>query len=314
MAKARPVPRKAPKKAVKSGLDALFGGNRMDKGANLDEALKTSPEETIKALSKDFAFVPISNISANPDQPRREFDDKALEELADSIKIHGIIQPITVRHMGDGTYQIISGERRFRASKMVDLKEIPAFIRVANDQSLLELGLIENIQREDLNPMEIAFSYLRLKQISKLTQVELSKRVKAPRSTVANYLGLLEASYPVQKAIKEGKIGFGAAKTFAGIKEKDLQEVFLKEVLDHPDWTTREIENAAKAYKKSNAARTPSQPKNDDIEMVKKAFQEFFGTKQVKIKLDGRDAKSGVISLKFLSQEQLEQFYKTIEP
>ncbi|MEM9929936.1 MAG: ParB/RepB/Spo0J family partition protein, partial [Bacteroidota bacterium] len=261
MAKARPNPaRKKPTKAkLGSGLDALLGGNRLDK------AMRENPKETVATLSKDFAKLPIEKIFANPDQPRREFEEEPLQELANSIDIHGIIQPITVRSMGDGTYQIISGERRYRASKKAGLKEIPAFIRVADDQALLEMGLIENIQREDLNPMEIAFSYLRLKQLSNLTQAELGKRVKAPRSTVANYLGILETSYPVQQAIKEGKLSFGAAKTFAGIKDKNLQELFLKEILDHPEWTTRQVEKAAKAYKQTNTTRRPSQPKDDDI-------------------------------------------------
>jgi ParB family chromosome partitioning protein len=308
MAKARPVPRKASKARVGSGLDALFQGKRLDK------AIEDAPAETVSELSKHFALIPINKIKANPDQPRREFEEEALAELANSISIHGIIQPITVRYMGDDSYQIISGERRFRASKKTDLKEVPAFIRTANDQELLEMGLIENIQREDLNPMEIAFSYLRLKQMTNMTQKELSVRVKAPRSSVANYLGILETSYPVQQAIKEGHLSFGAAKTFAGIKDKGLQEMFLKEVLAHPEWTTRDVEKASKAYKQSNTTKQPSQPKNDDLNMVKEAFQEFFGTKDVKIKLDGKKDKSGTISLRFVSQEQLEQFYKSLEP
>lgn len=307
MAKKFTPKRKATKEQMGSGLEALLGGNRLDK------AMKESPVETVKTLAKEFSFIPIVDIEANPDQPRREFDEEQLEELANSIDIHGIIQPITVRWMGNGKYQIISGERRFRASKKAKKETIPAFIRTANDTELLEMGLIENIQREDLNPMEIAFSYLRLKQMAGLTQKELSKRVKAPRSTVANYLGILETSFPVQQAIKDGRLSFGAAKSFAGIKDKQLQELFLKEILEHPEWTTREIEKEARTYKVKNTAAKPKQPANEDIKMVKEAFQKFFGTKQVKVSVDGKDTKSGSITIKFANQEQLEQFYKSVE-
>jgi len=156
MAKKLNPSRKPTKGQLGQGLNSLLGGQR------LDRAMAESPKETVETLSRDFSFLPVSKITANPDQPRKEFDDTALQELADSIKVHGIIQPMTVRHMGDGTYQIISGERRFRASQRAGLQQVPAFIRTVNDQTLLEMALIENIQRQDLNPMEVAYSYFRL--------------------------------------------------------------------------------------------------------------------------------------------------------
>jgi len=314
MAKARPNPnRKKPsKQAIGSGLSALLGGNRMDK------AMEEAPEKTVAILSKDFAKIPVKDIRANPGQPRKEFELKPLEELADSIRVHGIIQPMTVRHMGDGTYQIISGERRFRASQLAGLKEVPAFIRTAkNDQVLLEMALIENIQREDLNPMEVAYSYYRLKEDFDLKQEEVADRVGKPRGTVANYLGILNTSPLVQDAIRDKRISIGVAKTFSGIKDLALQELFLKEILAHPDWSVREIEAKAKGYKKksksgkSNASGRSA--KEDDLKTVKTAFEVFFGTKAVKVVMENKTEQSGSITIKFNDQEELERFYKSVE-
>ncbi|WP_020569047.1 ParB/RepB/Spo0J family partition protein [Neolewinella persica] len=310
MAKPRPVPRKAPKGAVKSGLDALFQGKRLDK------AIEESPAETIAALSKDFLRLSISKIHANPDQPRKEFEEAPLQELAESIRIHGIIQPMTVRHMGDGTYQIISGERRFRASQLAGLKEVPAFIRTADDQTLLEMALIENIQRQDLNPMEVAYSYFRLSQDFSLTQHEVADRVGKQRTTVTNYLSILRTSPQVQQAIRDKKISIGAAKAVAGIKDISLQEMFLAEILVNPDWSVRAIERKAADYKaKRTAAKKSSAAKgtSDDLKTVKKAFEDFFETKKVTVKLDGKAKESGTITIQFTSKDELEHFYKTVE-
>lgn len=308
MAKARPTPKKASKAKLGSGLDALFQGKRLDK------ALADNPAETVRELSKDFAYLPISKIHANPDQPRKEFAEEPLQELANSIKVHGIIQPMTVRHMGDGTYQIISGERRFRASQLAGLKEVPAFIRTPDDQTLLEMALIENIQRQDLNPMEVAYSYYRLREDYNLTQEQIADRVGKPRTTVTNYLGILKTSPQVQQAIREKKISIGVAKTFAGIKDVGLQEAFLDDILKNGDnWNVREIEAKAKSYKKKNKPGAPRQPENEDIKTVRGAFQEFFGTKQIKVTTDGKNATSGAITIRFNNQEELEQFFKCVE-
>lgn len=310
MAKKLNPSRKPTKGQLGQGLNSLLGGQR------LDRAMAESPKETVETLSRDFSFLPVSKITANPDQPRKEFDDTALQELADSIKVHGIIQPMTVRHMGDGTYQIISGERRFRASQRAGLQQVPAFIRTVNDQTLLEMALIENIQRQDLNPMEVAYSYFRLKQDFSLTQNDVADRVGKPRTTVANYLGILNTSPKVQAAIREKKISIGVAKTFAGIKDVGLQEIFLEEILDNPDWSVRQIEEKVKGYKPkakkaSSAARAIAG--SDDLKVVKKALQEFFGTKQVSIKYDDKTAKSGSFTIKFGDQEELEHMYKAVE-
>ena len=305
-----PTRKKASKAKLGSGLDALLGGKR------LDQAMEEAPKETVEILSRNFSMLPVAKIFRNPDQPRTEFAEEPLNELAESIKIHGIIQPMTVRHMGDDTYQIISGERRWRASQRAGLKEVPAFIREANDQTLLEMALIENIQRQDLNPMEVAYSYFRLKQDFNLTQNEVADRVGKPRTTVANYLGILNTSPKVQEAIKEKKISIGVAKTFAGIKDVGLQEVFLQEILKHPEWSVREIEERVKGYRpkeKKPSSASKAIAGGDDLKVVKQALQEFFGTKQVTIKYDDKAAKSGHITIKFGGQEELEHIYKTVE-
>lgn len=311
MAKARPVPRKASKAKLGSGLDALFQGKRLDK------AMKESPAETVAALSKDFLKLPVNKIHANPDQPRKEFEDGPLNELAESIKIHGIIQPMTVRHMGDGTYQIISGERRFRASQLAGLTEVPAFIRKAGDQELLEMALIENIQRQDLNPMEVAYSYFRLAQDFDLTQNEVADRVGKKRTTVTNYLSVLKTSPKVQQAIRDKEISIGGAKAVAGIKDIALQEMFLAEILQNEDWSVRAIEKKAADYKaKKVTAKKSSSVKGstDDLKTVKKAFATFFETNRVTVKLDGKNKDSGNINIQFTSREELEHFYKMVEP
>lgn len=298
---------KPTKEALGTGLDALLGGRR------LDRALETQPEETVKQLSRDFARLPIDNIHPNPDQPRKDFEEGPLAELANSIRVHGIIQPLTVRHMGDGTYQIISGERRFRASQLAGLAEVPAFVRTANDQTLLEMALIENVQRRDLNPMEIAYSYHRLQEEFNLSQDQLAERIGKPRGTIGNYLNILNASPRVQSAIRDRKISIGAAKTFAGIKDIGQQEVFLDDILSHPNWNVRDIEREAKVYKKKNKA-TPSRPASDEeIRTVERAFRAFFGTKQIRVSLENERARSGSITIKFGDQDELDQFYRAVE-
>lgn len=310
--------RKPTKAKLGSGLDALLGGNRQDKGQSLNTAMANAPRETVATLSRDFSYLPVASIFANPDQPRKEFAEEALQELAESIKVHGIIQPMTVRHMGDGNYQIISGERRFRASQRAGLTEVPAFIRTADDQTLLEMALIENIQRQDLNPMEVAYSYFRLKQDFNLTQIEVAERVGKPRATVANYLGILNTSPKVQDAIKEKQISIGVAKTFAGIKDVGLQELFLAEILANPDWSVRQIEERVKDFKPRNKAQKASQASKaiadgEDLKVVRKALQEFFGTKQVSIKYEDKAARSGSFTVRFGDQEELEHMYKAVE-
>ncbi len=307
MAKKFKPGKKVTKANLNKGIDALL------KNRSLMEAMVDEPEETVATLSRDFSYLPIGDIHPNPDQPRKEFEEDALQELANSIRVHGIIQPITVRAMGDGTYQIISGERRYRASQLATLREVPAFIRTANDQTLLEMALIENVQRQDLNPMEVAYSYFRLAEDFNLTQQEVAYRVGKQRPTVTNYLAVLKTSPKVQQAVRQKKISIGAAKTFASISDIGQQELFLEEILKNENWSVRKIEAEAKAYKKKNKVTPAKRPEDDELTTVKEAFARFFGTKKVKIQLNGKSDKSGTIKLEFANWEQLEQFYKAVE-
>jgi len=204
-------------------------------GALLENANTDITTSLGNATAGNVAMIPISSIEANPWQPRSEFEQNALNELADSIKIHGVIQPITVRKMGYDRYQLISGERRTRASLLGGLTEIPSFIRVANDQDMLEMALIENIQRSDLNAIEVALSYKRLLEECNLKQEELGERVGKDRTTVNNYLRLLKLPEPIQRGIQLGKVSMGHARAMINmddaVAQMELYEQIIREEL-----------------------------------------------------------------------------------
>ncbi len=204
-------------------------------GALIDDA------DIIKEQISGIAEIELSKIEANPFQPRTTFDQEKLEELSASIREIGLIQPITLRKSGDGKYQIITGERRFRASQMAGLYKIPAFIREADNDAMLEMALVENIQREDLNPIEISLSYQRLIDECSLTQETLSTRVGKKRSTVANYLRLLRLPAIVQKGLREKQISVGHAKALINIDENDIQVALFNQIIRH-DYSVRKIE------------------------------------------------------------------------
>jgi ParB family chromosome partitioning protein len=208
----------AKKKALGRGLGALIDDAKYEKRP-VDEAVSTSA----------IAEIEISKIETNPFQPRKEFDQEALQELANSIKELGIIQPITVKKISDEKFQLISGERRFRASKIAGLKKIIAFVRDANDQGLLEMALVENIQREDLNSIEIAVTYQRLMDECQLTQEKLSDRIGKKRATIANYLRLLKLPAEIQVGVRDKRISMGHAKALINMDDPDAQlKVFYK--------------------------------------------------------------------------------------
>ncbi|GJM31326.1 MAG: chromosome partitioning protein ParB [Saprospiraceae bacterium] len=280
----------------------------------LDEEYARDPEKVVKELSQHFAMLPISQVESNPDQPRREFTPEALQELSDSIKVHGLIQPITVRKFSNNEYQIISGERRWRASKMAGLEEIPAYIRVANDQTLLEMALIENIQREDLNPFEIAVAYYRLKEECAMTDKELAGRVGKQRSTVTNYLRLLDLHFDVVEGLKSGSLSMGHARAIAGLKDKLLQKKVLDEIQEKK-LSVRDAEKLVKEYstKKKNGTPKKSGKLPDGHQKILEDFRAFFGTKQVKIDLEDEATGKGHIMIPFSSSDELTEFFKCIE-
>jgi ParB family chromosome partitioning protein len=255
----------------------------------------------------------ISQIQANPFQPRIEFDDTALQELADSIKVHGVIQPITVRKMGYDTYQIISGERRTRASILAGLTKIPAYVRVANDQEMLEMALIENIQREELNPIEISLSYKRLLDECQLKQEELAERVGKNRTTVNNYLRLLKLPDSVQSALKSGKISMGHARAIINVEDPQKQEWMLEQMLND-ELNVRQVETLVRVNKdtkkdKHSGKSTLPSVYTKEMQKFSRKLSERLGTKaQIKADYEGK----GAIKITFDSIHELERILRLI--
>jgi ParB family chromosome partitioning protein len=207
-------------------------------------------KELVSQLSNTIMDIPLGQIEANPENPRVEFDQEALEQLAHSIKTHGLIQPITVRHMGKNQFQLISGERRLRASKIAGLDKVPAYVRLADDNQILELALIENIQRQDLNAIEIATTYDRLLDELELTQETLAKRVGKKRSTVTNYIRLLKLPAHIQNAIQDEELSMGHARTLVNVEDQDLQDVLFQEVTENGA-SVRKLEKYVKTLNKA---------------------------------------------------------------
>ncbi len=276
---------------------------RKSLGRGLDSILQ-SPETDITSrdISGDFvagavAEIDINLIETNPFQPRTEFDETALRELAQSIKEQGVIQPVTVRKLGYNKYQLISGERRLRASKMAGLSKIPAFIRVANDEQMLELALIENIHRENLNAIEVAISYQRLIDECSLTQEEVSEKVGKSRSAVANFLRLLKLPPEVQLAIRDGHISMGHARALININDKEEQLKLLQQII-MDEMTVRQTEEMAdKAKGKADKERKQTNFIPEHFKSKIKTLSQTLNTK-VKVKRDIKGHGSVVIDFK----------------
>jgi ParB family chromosome partitioning protein len=231
------------KKSKGLGIGALLSGMN----TNIEIEKK---QEIVNQLSSSIVEIALDKIEANPFNPRIEFDEEALQELSESIKTHGLIQPITVRHLGNEQFQLISGERRFRASKMAGLQSVPAYVRIAGDEAMLELALIENIQREDLNAIEVASTYERLMDELKLTHDTLSKRVGKKRSTVTNYLRLLKLPVNIQTAIKEEQISMGHARALINVEDPLMVNSICKEIIEK-GISVRQVEHYVKILSKS---------------------------------------------------------------
>ncbi len=268
----------------------------------------SNPLEVISSMSE----ISLTLIETNPYQPRTRFDEEALQELADSIRTQGIIQPITVRQIGRDQYQLISGERRLQASKIAGLTAIPAYIRTANDQQMLEMALIENIQRENLNAMEIALSYQRLITECSLKQEELGERVGKNRTTVNNYIRLLRLPPVIQAALRDGKVSMGHARAIINIDDAELQLKLFRKILDD-DWSVRKIEetvrNLAMAAESTNPERRPNTIKQE-FRSLQFKLSSLFGTK-VSVKAD--DHNKGEIKIPFTSQEELDKILSALK-
>ena len=273
-------------------------------GRGLDALIST--EAIRSTASSSIGEIEIAKIHANPNQPRRDFNEEALQELADSISELGVIQPITLRKEDDGSYMIIAGERRFRASQLAGKSTIPAYILSANEKDTMEMALIENIQREDLNPLEIALAYQQLIEQHNLSQEELSKRVGKGRATIANFLRLLKLPGNIQVALKERKIDMGHAKALLSLSSHAEQIKIFNETIKN-GYSVREVEELVRNIKNEAAPATKnnSNKKQDDIyHQLKKHLTHFF---QTPVQLTCSEKGNGKISIKFKNEQELER-------
>lgn len=279
------------KKGLGRGLSAL-----------LSDTPETNKLEEAPAPSGNMSELAVSEIEVNPYQPRKDFAPEALQELIESIKVHGIIQPVTVRRLSRNQYQLISGERRFQAARRAGLKTIPAYIRSADDQQMLEMALVENIQRENLNPIEIALSYQRLLTECNLKQEQLGDRVGKNRSTVTNYLRLLKLPPAIQIALRDNKLTMGHARAIINVENPDLQLVLFKRIITD-DLSVRQVEELARSLSKNKekGTATASVSPSREVAQLQGKLSNYFGTK-VTVKSDG---KKGEIKIPFLSIQDL---------
>lgn len=275
-------------------------------GALIDDAEKMQQGAGISEIE-------ISKIEVNPFQPRTNFDEDALEELAASIKEIGLIQPITLRKVSDDKYQIIAGERRFRASKRAGLESVPAYIRKAKDDGMLEMALVENIQREDLDAIEIALSYQRLMDELEFTQEELSTRVGKKRSTIANYLRLLRLPAIIQKGIIEKQISMGHARAIVNINDPDTQIMIFDQVVKYA-FSVRKVEEIVRSLNEEKAegknGKSVKSKFPQEFQSVKTSLDNIFSSK---IDFSMNEKGKGKIVIPFKSQKDLERIVKIIE-
>ena len=293
------------KQALGRGLSALLKDPEND--------IKSVADKNADKVVGNIIELDIESIEINPFQPRTNFNEDTLQELAKSIKELGVIQPITVRKLDFNKYQLISGERRLRASKLIGLKTIPAYIRLANDNESLVMALVENIQRHDLDPIEVAISYQRLIEEIKLTQEELSERVGKKRSTITNYLRLLKLDPIIQTGMRDGFISMGHGRALINIENQDIQSDIYHKVVTQ-NLSVRETESLVKNYQDSLKPKAAKTNKGNSFEIKdaeKKSFANYFGTK-VDVKVAGNG--KGKITIPFHSEEDFNRILKLINP
>ena len=290
----------AKRSALGRGLGALLGEDTLKETRQIHRIISGNPAAV--------AGIPLDQIVPNPYQPREDFDPEALQELAGSIRTLGIIQPLTLRQTGPTSYQIISGERRYRAAKAAGLTEVPAYIRQADDAAMLEMAIVENTQREDLDPVETALSFQRLIDECNLTQEAMALRVGKKRTTITNYLRLLRLPDTVQKALKDGKISVGHAKVLLGVEDTALQDRLCDSIIRN-DWSVRRLEQKLQSLSRKESPA----PEAEDLPEVYYALAERVGRH-----FDGnvavrRDAKGGgTITIRFGNQSQVEAFLEDL--
>ena len=280
---------------------------------NINSDLETTSgilKNTVVEAATNILRIPLNQIETNPKQPRRDFDEQSLNELASSIKMHDIIQPITVAKLLTGKYRLISGERRFRASKMAGLKDIPAYIRSANDQELLELALLENLQREDLNAMEIALSYKRMMEELDQTQEQVAERMGKERSTVANYIRLLKLPPDIQVAVRSNNLSMGHARALINVDTIDKQ-LFIFNEIKNKNLSVRQTEELVRQLYKGqssvkNSAKATLPPAFKKIE---DNLASHFSTR---VKLNHTKKNNGSISIEYYSISELNKILEQL--
>lgn len=289
--------------ALGKGLSAL-----------LESSLTDITSDDIKDASVlgSVALLPISSIEANPFNPRTHFEEVALQELKESIATHGIIQPITVRKLGKNKYQLISGERRFKASQLAGLKEIPAYIRVANDQTMLEMALVENIQRQDLNAIEVALSYDRLIQECNLTQEQLAKQISKSRASITNHLRLLKLPPAIQLGVREQNISMGHARALVGIAEEKLQLEIFDRIISE-ELSVRDVEQIIRSLKEGD--KETSKPKANKPHTTSNQIdftQRFSDKIAAKVQIQKKNTGSGKLVINFSSEVDLNRIIEIL--
>ncbi|MGH2623108.1 MAG: ParB/RepB/Spo0J family partition protein [Sphingobacterium sp.] len=300
------------KTGLGKGLGALL--QQDDNNIKKNENVQIPVGKPASSPAGSINFIKVEQISINPFQPRTDFDERALRELSESIETQGLIQPITVRQVAKHEYQLISGERRLRASKLAGITEVPAYVRTANDQQMLEMALIENIQRENLNAIEIALSFQRMIEECSLKQEELGERVSKNRSTVTNYLRLLKLPPVIQAAIRDGDLSMGHARALINVGEVDKQLFIFKEIVERglsvrkAEQLVREVQQAKdkkqKGIKKENALGFQFQKIEDDLASK-------FATR---VKLNVKSSKGkGAIEIPFNSEDDLSRILELLD-
>lgn len=301
------VHKKYDRNVLGRGLDDI------NKGRGLDALIDTSEVRT--QGSSNLNEIALNKIEPNPNQPRREFDEQALQELANSIREIGIIQPITLRQTADGKYQIIAGERRWRASQQAGLSTIPAYIRTVEDENAMEMALVENIQREDLNAIEIALAYEHLAETTGMTQEKISERVGKSRTAVTNYMRLLKLPAQVQMALKNKEIDMGHARALLSLDSPSLQIKLFKEIQKN-GYSVRKVEEMVQMLKSGEDVQSANKKiaskaqLPEEYNILKKRLSEFFQTKvQMTCSTNGK----GKISIPFANEEELERIMNALD-
>lgn len=289
------------------GLDDIGSGRGLDALIDTSE-VKTQGSSNLNEIALD-------NIEPNPNQPRREFDEEALKELATSIREIGIIQPITLRQVEDGKYQIIAGERRWRASQMAGLTTIPAYVRTVQDENVMEMALVENIQREDLNAIEIALAYEHLSETTGMTQEKISERVGKSRTAVTNYMRLLKLPAQVQMALKNKEIDMGHARALLSLDSPSLQIKLFKDIQKN-GYSVRKVEEMVQMLKNGEEVQLANKKVQakaqlpEEYTMLRDRLQDFF---KAKVQMTCSPKGKGKISIQFANEEELERIMNALD-